>query len=292
MLERAASSDADVVFCDLEDSVSPSEKDRARATTISALVELDWGRKLRGVRINAIDSIWAVDDIIKLATKAGDNLDLIIVPKVKRPRDIWFVETLLNNIDNQLSRRPSIALEILIEEVEALVHIDEIAFCSPRIQALIIGPGDLAASQGVRTLSTGAPSAGYPGDLWHYARSRLVVAARAAGVDAIDGPFSSFRDPDGYRAQAVQTSIMGFVGKWAIHPSQIPIANDVFSPTAEELNRAKEIVAAYNEAERHGFGAANHNGHMIDAATVRILRGILERGEMVANVNESATNAR
>jgi citrate lyase subunit beta / citryl-CoA lyase len=279
MIQRAVASNADLVFLDLEDSVAPGEKVAARAKAISALNSLDWGKKTRAVRINNVDTEYAYQDVIELAEKAGDKLDLIIIPKVKTPRDLWFVDTLLSGIEMRLKRKRRIALEVLIEEVQALINVEAIARCTPRLEAIIFGPGDFSASQGVRFPAPGA--AGYPGDMWHYARNKIVVAARAAGIDAIDGPFADFRDPDGYRREATWSSILGFVGKWAIHPSQIDLANEVYSPTKEEVARARKMAEAYAKAEAEGLGAITFEGAMIDVASVRIIRNIIDRADLI-----------
>jgi citrate lyase subunit beta/citryl-CoA lyase len=280
MMEKAAASDADLVFLDLEDAVAPSEKERARGPIVDALNGLDWGRKTRAVRINGTHTHWCAEDLIEVVTGAGQNLDVIIIPKVKAPRDVWFVDTLLTQLEQKLGLEPGrIGLELLIEETEALARVEEIAGCCPRLEALILGVGDLSASQGMRLGHIGVAKGKYPGDIWHYARTRMIVAARANGIDAIDGPFADFRDADGYREEAQWATALGAVGKWAIHPAQIEIANDVFSPTESEVRRARAVIKDMREAEAAGQGAANRNGTMIDAATARIFELILERAE-------------
>jgi citrate lyase subunit beta / citryl-CoA lyase len=279
MIERAVASSADLVFLDLEDSVAPNEKITARRRVIEALNELDWGRKTRAVRINNVETEFAYQDVIELAEKAGERLDAIIIPKVKGPRDLWFVDTLLSGIEMRLKLKHRIALEVLIEEVQALINVEEITRCTPRLEAVIFGPGDFSASQGVRFPAKGA--AGYPGDMWHYARAKIVVAARAAGIDAIDGPFADFHDPDGYRREATWASILGFVGKWAIHPSQIDLANDVYSPSKEEVARARKMAEVYAKAEAEGLGAVTFEGVMIDVASVRGIRNIIDRADLI-----------
>ena len=279
MIARAAASSADLVFLDLEDSVAPNEKVAARKRVIDALNGLDWGKKTRAVRINNVETEYAYEEVIELAEKAGDKLDLIIIPKVKAPRDLWFVDTLLSGVEMRLKRKRRIGLEVLIEEVEALINVEEIARCTPRLEAIIFGPGDFSASQGVRFPAKGA--AGYPGDMWHYARNKIVVAARAAGIDTIDGPFADFHDPEGYRREATWASILGFVGKWAIHPSQIDIANEFFSPTKAEVERARRLEAAYAKAEAEGLGAVTFDGVMIDAASVRIIRNVIDKANLI-----------
>ncbi len=284
MIAKAAASAADLVFLDLEDAVAPGEKDAARARVIAGLKELDWSGKIRAVRINASDTQWAYQDIIEVVEQAGQNLDLIIVPKVKAPRDVWFVDTLLSQLEAKLGLGKRIGLELLIEEVEAVARVDEIAGCCDRIEALILGVGDLAASQGIRVAHVLDPAIGYPGDLWHYARCRMVVAARSHGLDAIDGPFPNFKDSAGYRREATRASTLGCVGKWAIHPDQIELANEVFSPTAKEIAMAQKMSAAYRAAESGGQGSSSAGGVMIDAATARLFDAILERAKLAGRL--------
>lgn len=284
MIEKGVAGDADLVFLDLEDAVAPGEKVAARKPVVAALNDLDWGKKIRAVRINGVETHWCHDDLLEVAGAAGANIDVIIVPKPKAPRDVWFVDTLLSQIELKLGLPLGrIGLELLIEETEALARVEEIAACCPRVEALILGVGDLSASQGMR-LGGGAAAAKYPGDIWHYARTRMIVAARAAGIDAIDGPFGDFRDDEGYRREAVWASTLGAVGKWAIHPNQIPIANEVFSPTDREIERAKKMIDAVKAAEEGGAGAAAAGTTMVDAATARIFEGVLERARLTGKL--------
>lgn len=280
MIRHAAEGDADLVFLDLEDSVIPAQKAEARDHAAQALCTLDWGRKTRAVRVNAAHTPWAYEDVITVVERAGHSLDVLIIPKVKAPRDVWFFDTLLAQLEAKLGLDRRIALEVLIEETEALTCVEEIAGCSPRIQALILGVGDLAASQGVRIRHLLDPVERYPGDLWHYARNRLVVAARAHGLDAIDGPFFNFGDLDGFHREATWSATLGFVGKWAIHPSQVEPANEVFAPSAEEIELAREMCAAYEKGAHDGAGAAAVRGVMVDAASVRIFQAVLERARL------------
>ena len=281
MMAKAAASEADLVFLDLEDAVAPSEKVESRAKIVKALTTLDWGRKTRAVRINSLDTHYAYEDIIEIVEQAGEYLDVLIVPKVKSGKDVWWVDTLLSQIEAKLNRTRPIGLEVLIEEVEAMVNVNEIARSSPRLEALIFGPGDYSASQGVDVRAIGADDSVYPGDLWHYARNAIIVAARAAGLAMIDGPYAAFNNPEGYRTEAVRAKTLGSVGKWAIHPSQIAIANDVFSPSVEDVERARKLVQAYAEAEAAGLGAVAIDGDMVDAASVRILRNTVEKAELI-----------
>jgi len=281
MMAKAAASSADLVFLDLEDSVAPAEKKAARAQVAEALLAHDWGTKTRAVRINGVHTRWAYGDLAEVVTRAGSVLDVVIVPKVKAPRDVWFVETLLDELEADLGLDQRIGIEVLIEETEALARVEDIAAASPRLEALILGVGDLSASQGIRTGHIGEPADRYPGDMWHYARNRMIVAARANGLDAIDGPYANYRNPDGYRREAGWAATLGCVGKWAIHPSQIDIANEVFAPTAEEVERARQAVEAVRAAEEGGAGAATLGGTMIDAATARIFQVTLDRAALI-----------
>ena len=286
MIAKAAGSDADLVFLDLEDAVAPAAKEAARATVVAGLTGHDWGRKARACRINGVHTQWCHDDLIEVVTGARGRLDLVIVPKVKAPRDVWFVDDLLTQLERKLGLPVGgIGLEVLVEETEALACVEQIAGCSPRLEALILGVGDLSASQGIRAGHIGATSATsggppYPGDMWHYARNRMIVAARANRLDAVDGPFADFADPDAYRREASWSATLGSVGKWCIHPSQIAIANEVFAPTAGEVEEAEKVVSAVRAAEAEGLGAANLGGTMIDAASTRAYEVVLERARL------------
>lgn len=276
MMEKAATSGADLVFCDLEDSVAPAEKIAARQRVVQALTTLDWSRTARAVRINEVNGSFGYEDIVTVVQGAGHVLDALVLPKVRAPRDVWFVDTLLQAIEAQLSRPPRIRLEVLIEEAEALARVEEIAGCCDRIDALVFGPGDLAASLGCDTATIGgSDEQAYPGDMWHHARTRILVAARAAGLVAIDGPYADVRDGQGYRREAVRARALGFEGKWAIHPSQIPVANEVFAPTPAAVDHARRVIDAHAQAELRGLGATVVDGAMVDAASVRRQRDVL-----------------
>ncbi len=282
MIAKAAQSDADMVFLDLEDAVAPSAKVDARQNIIAGLNELDWGAKIRSYRINGVDTEWCHDDIAEVVTGAGANIDVIMVPKIKGPREVWFVDDMLTQLELKLGLEVGrIGIECLVEEVEAIQTVDEIARCSPRLEALTLGVGDLSASQGMRLGHIGVTDSDaalrYPGDVWHYARNRMVVACRAAGIDAIDGPYANFANPDGYEKSAATFSMLGGVGKWCIHPSQIEVANRVFAPTPEEIAEAQGVIDAVAQAEAQGLGAANYKGLMIDAATTRLFEVTLNR---------------
>lgn len=282
MIAKAAQSEADMVFLDLEDAVAPSAKVGARKNIIAGLNELDWGDKIRSYRINSVDTQWCHDDIAEVVTGAGQNIDVIMVPKIKGPREVWFVDDMLTQLELKLGLEVGrIGIECLVEEVEAVQTVDEIARCSPRLEALVLGVGDLSASAGMRLghigVTDGENAIKYPGDVWHYARHRMIIACRSAGIDAIDGPYANFGNPAGYEKSAATFSMMGGVGKWCIHPSQIEIANRVYAPSEAEVKEALGVINAVTEAEAQGLGAATYNGMMVDAATTRLFQITVDR---------------
>ncbi len=281
MMAKAATSSADLVFLDLEDSVAPNEKVEARGKAIQALKSLDWGKRTRAVRINDLETPYAYQDIISVVEEAGEHLDLLIVPKIKSARDVWWVDVLLSQIEKRLQRTRRIGIEVLIEEVEAIINIEEIARASARLEALIFGPADYSASQGMDSGVIEGYTDAYPGDLWHYARNKIAIAARAAGIDAIDGAFPAFKDLEGYRRECIHARTLGFVGKWAIHPSQIEVANETFSPSAEQVAYARKLDAAYAEALASGLGAIAIDGKMIDVAVIRSLRNVIQKADLI-----------
>ncbi len=279
MMRKASESRADHVFLDLEDAVAPSAKEDARSKVVEALNTLDWSGKTRCVRINAVSTKYAHRDIIAVVEGAGGNIDTILVPKVMSDKDVYFVDMLLSQLEETLGLTRKIGIEVLIEEVEGMLGVEAIAKASTRLEALIFGMGDYSASQGIKLAEIGK-SGGYPGDIWHYARFKTIVAARAAGIDAIDGPFADFRDVEGYRTECRRAMLLGFDGKWAIHPSQIDPAMEIFSPSAEEVQAARAMVAAYEAAEAKGLGAVSIDGVMVDAASVRIVSNILKKADL------------
>lgn len=277
MIAKAVATDADVVIIDLEDAVAPAAKVDARANVVAALTELDWGRSAWACRINSVDTEWCHDDIISVVTGSAGHLDVIVVPKVMGPRDVWFVDDLLRQLELKLGLEPGrIGLEVLIEEARAVTEVDAIAASSPRLEALVLGVGDLAASLGMRLGHVGEVPAG-AGDVWAYARQRMIVAARAAGIDAIDGPFGDFGDTAGFTASATSFALVGGGGKWCIHPAQIPLANEVFAPTDAEVAQARAALDAVERAAERGDGAASLDGKMIDAATACGFEQLLAR---------------
>jgi len=277
MCEGAARSKADLVFLDLEDACAPAAKESARATAVAALTNLDWGRTIRAVRINGLDTQWCHDDIVDVVSGARDALDVIIIPKVLSARDVWWVDVLLTQLEKKLGLTRPIALEALIEEAEGLLNAQEIARASDRLEAIIFGAGDLSASLHARVDGNFQPAGDYPGDYWHSVRVQVLAAARAAGIAAIDAPYPGYRDADGYRRAATQASMLGYDGKWAIHPDQVPIANAVFTPTDEEVAEARAIMDDYRRAESEGVGAVGRNGKLVDAALMRHAANVLRR---------------
>ncbi|NUU21766.1 MAG: CoA ester lyase [Streptomycetaceae bacterium] len=277
MCAKAPRSGADLVFLDLEDACAPSAKESARATAVAALTGQDWGSTLRAVRINGIDTVWCHDDIIEIVTGARDALDVLIVPKVRTARDVWWVDVLLTQLELKLGLGGRIALEVLIEDAEGLANAQEIARASPRLEALIFGAGDLSVSLKARVDGNFDPVGRYPGDFWHYARVQVLAAARAAGIAAVDAPFPAYQEPDAYRESATQAAMLGFDGKWAIHPSQVPIANEVFAPTPKEIAAAREVIALYQAAEADGTGAIGLDGRLVDAAHVKLAANVLAK---------------
>ena len=280
MLAKAAASDADHVFCDLEDAVAPAAKAAAREMVCEALNGLDWGRKTRCVRVNDVGTVWCFEDIIMVVERAGANLDSLMLPKPCRAADVLFADILLSQLEAKLGLKRRIGLEVLIEEVEAMENVSEIARSCERLECMIFGMGDYSASQGMVMEQIGE-AGGYPGDVFHYPRYRMTIAARAAGLDAVDGPFADFRNGEAYREECRRARTLGMVGKWAIHPSQIGLALEVFSPTVEEVSFARGVVAAYRDAERRGLGSVAHGGVMVDAASARLFQNVVDRAELM-----------
>lgn len=283
-LEKAAASDADGVLIDLEDAVSFDEKASAREAAIQAVNELDFGGKTVSVRINAPDTPFMYRDLIEVAEKAGPRLGLIMVPKVGCAADIHMIDTLLRQIEAATARAHPLGLEVQIETAAGLTQVESIATGAARLEGLHFGPGDFAASVGARTTSIGGFSPDYgvladadvtgarvfhPNDPWHYAQARIVIAARAAALRPMDGPYADFRDAEGLRRSARRSAMLGFEGKWAIHPDQVTIINEAFSPSEPEIDAAQAIIEALERAKIEGRGAVTLNGRMIDTASIR-----------------------
>ncbi|MFN8830028.1 MAG: HpcH/HpaI aldolase/citrate lyase family protein [Labrys sp. (in: a-proteobacteria)] len=290
MIEKAANSAADFVFLDIEDAVAPPDKEQARRNIIQALNDIDWRArgKTVSVRINGLDTHYMYRDVVDVMEQAGDRLDTILVPKVGVPSDLYMVEAMVNQIETAKKFQTRVGLEALIETALGMANVEAIAAFGGRLEALHFGVADYAASCRARTVNIGGLNPDYPGDQWHAALSRMTVACRAYGLRAIDGPFGDFSDPEGYKLAARRAAALGIEGKWAIHPSQIDLANEVFSPTEKEVDKARRIIAALKEAEEQGKGAAALDGKMIDAASERMARNVL----VVADAIEAADKKR
>ncbi|GAA2165738.1 HpcH/HpaI aldolase/citrate lyase family protein [Actinomadura napierensis] len=282
MCQKAARSGADLVFLDLEDACAPAVKERARGIAVAALTGLDWGRTVRAVRVNGLDTHWCHDDVIEVVTGARDALDVIILPKARTARDVWWLDVLLTQLEDKLGLGKRIGIEVLIEEAEGLANAVEIARASDRLEAVIFGAGDLSASLRARVDGNFDPLGDYPGDFWHHARAQVLTAARTAGIDAIDAPYPAYQDPDGYRRAATHAALLGFDGKWAIHPSQIAIAHQVFTPTAEEIAQARAAMEDYRSAAADGTGAIGRDGRLVDAAHMRHADNVLRKAALAA----------
>jgi malyl-CoA/(S)-citramalyl-CoA lyase len=297
--EKAAKAPVDVVFLDLEDAVAPADKEQARKNVIAAINDVDWGGKTLSVRINGLDTHYMYRDVVDVLEQAGDALDLIMIPKAGTASDIYALDMLVTQIETAKGRSKRIGFEMIIESALGMANIDEIAGASPRNESLHFGVADYAASTKARTTSVGGPNKDYAvlthpdtdggrevhwGDMWHYPLSRMVVAARANGLRPIDGPFGDFSDADGYRAQANRAAVLGCEGKWAIHPSQIALANELFSPPAEEVEQARRVLAAMEQALAEGKGAVALDGRLVDIASIKQARNLVEKAEQIANV--------
>ncbi|MGH7513751.1 MAG: HpcH/HpaI aldolase/citrate lyase family protein [Gemmatimonadales bacterium] len=284
MFAKALDSAADYIFLDLEDAVAPGDKEQARLNVIRALQGHDWrGRgKTISVRINGIDTHYMYRDVVDVVEQAGARLDTVLIPKVGVPADVYLVDALLTQIEQAKGLPHRIGIDVLIETALGMANVEAIAQSSRRLEAMHFGVADYAASCRARTVVIGGLNPDYPGDQWHAALSRMIVACRAYGLRPIDGPFGDFKDPDGYRLAARRAAALGIEGKWAIHPSQIALANEVFSPPPAEVDRAKRILVALDDAAREGRGAAQLDGRMIDAASARMAQNIVQMSEAIA----------
>ena len=285
MFEKALNSAADYIFLDLEDAVSPNDKLTARANVIKALKEINWREKGKtiSVRINSLDTHYMYRDLVELVEEAGEKIDTILVPKAGTASDVYMVDCLLTQIETNKKLKNKIGVECLIETALGMSNIKEIATSSERLEALHFGVADYAASLRARTTVIGGLNPDYPGDQWHHGLSELVVTCRAYGLRAIDGPFGDFNDPDAYIDAAKRGAAIGIEGKWAIHPSQIELANKVFSPPKDEVDKAKRILDELKKASKEGRGAAQLDGRMIDAASARMAENIVKINDLIHN---------
>src|SRR5215211_5116695 len=279
MVEKALASDADAVFLDLEDAVAPDSKAAARGDVVRALEELEWGGRPALFRANALDTPYFYRDLIEVVEEAGNSLDAVMVPKVNRPEDLYAVSILLSGMELAMDLETGkIKLEAQIESAEGLINVDKIARATPRLGALHFGPGDFAASVRMPLTSIGVMDEwdeAYPGHRFHHAMQRIVVAARAAGLRVLDGPVADYGDEEGLRRSCLIARSLGFDGKWCIHPAQIAVVNETFSPTDKEVDWARKVVAAYDEANAEGSGSVSVDGQMVDAASIKLARNTL-----------------
>ena len=292
IFEKMAASAADVINLDLEDSVAPSDKDSARENVIKAISDVDWGTKTLSVRINGLDSPYWYRDVVDLLEQAGERLDQIMIPKVGNASDVYAVDALVTSIEAAKGRSKRIAFEVIIESAAGIAHVEEIAASSPRLEAMSLGAADFAASMGMQTTGIGGTQANYYmhheganywSDPWHWAQSAIVAACRTHGVMPVDGPFGDFSDDEGFRAQARRSATLGMVGKWAIHPKQVGLSNEVFTPSEEAVNEAREILAAMEEAKANGEGATVYKGRLVDIASIKQAEVIVRQAEMIAS---------
>ena len=284
MIDKAADGPADYVFLDLEDAIAPSEKEQARKNAIQALNDIDWRArgKTVSVRINGLDTHYMYRDVVDVMEQAGDRVDTLLVPKVGVTGDLYMVEALVNQIEQAKGFATRVGLEALIETALGMANVEAIAQFGGRLEALHFGVADFAASMRARTTNIGGLNPNYPGDQWHASISRMVVACRAYGLRAVDGPFGDFSDPEGYKDGARRAAALGCEGKWAIHPSQIALANEVFSPPEAEVTRARRIIEELRKAEAMGKGAAQLDGRMIDAASEKMAMNVLILADAIA----------
>jgi malyl-CoA/(S)-citramalyl-CoA lyase len=297
LFEKAAKSAADVVFLDLEDAVTPDDKPQARRNVITAIGDVDWGTKTLSVRINGLDTHYMYRDVVDLLEQCSGRLDLIMIPKVGTAADIYALDMLCTQIEAAKGRKKRIGFELIIETALGMENVAAIAGASSRIESLHFGVADYAASTRARTVSIGGANPDYAvltepdisgtrdvhwGDMWHYALARMVVAARAHGLRPIDGPFGNFSDADGFRAAGRRAAALGCEGKWAIHPSQIALANEVMSPSETEITRARRILVAMDEAAKSGRGAVSLDGKLIDYASIRQAEALVRKAEQIA----------
>ena len=297
LFEKMATSASDVINLDLEDSVAPSDKAAARANVVKAINEIDWGKKTLSVRINGLDSEYWYRVVVDLMEQTGGRLDLIMIPKAGNAKDIYAVDALVTAVEAASGKAKRLGFEAIIETAAGLAHVEEIAAASPRMQSLHLGPADYAAYMGMATTHIGGTQSTYYmlspkdgdgerqvhyADPWHYPLVAIVAACRTHGLLPVDGPFGDFSDPEGFRAQALRSATLGCVGKWAIHPSQIALSNEIFTPSEAAVADARAIMAAMEQAKAEGKGAVTYKGKLIDIASIKQAEVIVKQSEMIA----------
>ena len=288
IFEKMAASAADVINLDLEDSVAPDDKAQARRNIIAASHDADWGTKTLSVRINSLDTPYWHRDVIEVLGEGSDRIDLLMIPKVGTAADLYAVDALVTAVEKERGRKP-VGFELIIESAAGISNVHEIARGSPRLQAMSLGAADFAASMGMATTGIGGTQPYYMlhegqrhySDPWHWAQAAIVAACRTHGLLPVDGPFGDFSDDDGYRAQALRSATLGMVGKWAIHPRQVALANEVFTPSPEAVTEAREILAAMEQAKAEGSGATVYKGRLVDIASIRQAEVIVRQSEMI-----------
>jgi citrate lyase subunit beta/citryl-CoA lyase len=290
MLAKAPTLGADMVFLDLEDAVAPLEKEPARAKVVDALKNQAWGDAILCVRVNAWDTKWTYGDVIDVAGHAGPRLEEIMLPKVQTAAEVVALDLLLRQVEiNAGLPVGHIGIEAQIETAAGLINVEAICAASPRLEAVILGPVDFSASMEMPSLSGGLLIPEYPGDYFHYVFMKILMAARANGLQAIDGPYVKVRDPEGFRQYSRRTQLLGFDGKWALHPDQVAILNEVFAPTQEQFDRAWAILDAYRTAtEGEGRGAVMFGDEMIDEASRKVAVKVVARGERAGRARAGA----
>jgi malyl-CoA/(S)-citramalyl-CoA lyase len=296
MFEKAAKSNADIIFLDLEDAVAPDDKEKARVNILAGLNDVDWGSKTMMIRINGLDTHYMYRDVVDIV-EACPRLDMILIPKVGVSADVYAIDMLVTQIEAAKKRSKRIGFEVLIETALGMANVEAIAQSSKRLEAMSFGVADYAASTRARTTVIGGvnPDYGvlsdkddagrrtfYWGDQWHAAQTRMMVACRAYGLRPIDGPFGDFSDRDGYIAAAKRAAVLGYEGKWAIHPAQIDLANEVFTPSEAEVGKARRVVDAMQQAAKEGKGAVSLDGRLIDIASIRMAQALLDKASAVA----------
>ncbi len=290
LFEKMAASAADVINLDLEDSVAPADKDQARANVIAATHEVDWGRKTLSVRINGLDTPFWYRDVVDLLEQGSDRLDLIMIPKVGCAADLYAVDALVTAVERAKGRTRPIGFEVIIESAAGITNVAQIASATARLQAMSLGAADFAASMGMQTTGIGGTQENYYmlreggrywSDPWHWAQAAIVAACRSHGVLPVDGPFGDFSDDEGFRAQARRSATLGMVGKWAIHPKQVALANEVFTPSDAAVAEAREILSAMEAAKARGEGATVYKGRLVDIASIKQAEVIVKQAEMI-----------
>jgi len=299
LFKKAASSNADIICLDLEDAVAPQDKEQAKKNVIQALQEVDFGKKTISIRINGLDTHYCYRDVIDVMENSGERLDLIMIPKAGVPEDVYAIDMLVTQVEDKIERKKKIGFELIVETSMGITNLDSIISGSERVESLHFGYADYAASVRMRTTNIGGSNSDYSiltdetngersihwNDMWHYPISKMTTIGRAHGLRIIDGPFGDFSDPDGFKSHARRTAILGCEGKWAIHPSQVDLANEVFTLPENEVKKAKDILEAMKKAQESGAGAATLNGKLIDAASVRQAEQIIKQTKLIETMS-------